>query len=83
MTDDGITLTNQKDINAYLYDKIETLKSDGTGLEMRVAALEHEVQELPVIISDLEPLPAEDGIFGGTQAKIHFSCLFITTVNGL
>ena len=65
VTDDGVTLTNQKEINAYLYEKIEELKAippyDDSALEMRVAALELEVQELPVIISDLEPLPAEDG----------------------
>ena len=55
VTDDGVTLNNQKEINEYLDGKIEALKDDveaippgydDSALEQRVAALELEVTEL-------------------------------------
>ena len=70
VTDDGVTVKNQKEINAYLDERITKLSEKGyddgpiteriEALEEEVENLEEEVKALPVTVSDTPP-DGEDG----------------------
>ena len=63
VTDDGVTVKNQKDINAYLDERITKLSEKGYDdgpITERIEALEEEVEALPVTVADTPP-DGEDG----------------------